>query len=125
MPYVPSNGAMQQIIKRQRTGVCANPPDFFADLDENLIKFDNKTFLLKSDIYNDDRMLIFGTKKTITVLSRCKEWLMDGTFSVVPRGYKQLYTIHGIVGSGMIFIFFYNLSKLTKNSFLGTLDLYR
>lgn len=42
-----------------------------------------------------DRLIIFSTKKNISLLKRCEVWCSDGTFSAVPSIFEQLYTIHG------------------------------
>jgi FLYWCH zinc finger domain/MULE transposase domain len=41
-----------------------------------------------------DRLLIFGDRGVMESLGRAKLWLADGTFTVVPSIFFQLYTIH-------------------------------
>ena len=63
------------------------PPQY-----QNTAKGDK--FLLY-DSKDDDRVLIFGTKKNLELLSNSTTWMMDGTFQTVPALFYQLYTIHG------------------------------
>lgn len=41
------------------------------------------------------RILMFGTNDNLNFLKQCSEIYMDGTFSVAPPLFAQLYTIHG------------------------------
>ena len=41
-------------------------------------------------------MLIFGTVATLAFLSNSHDWFMDGTFTVAPPQFAQLYTVHGL-----------------------------
>ena len=43
---------------------------------------------------DDDRILIFATDQAVKLLSNSGEWYCDGTFSVCPHMFFQLYTIH-------------------------------
>lgn len=80
------------------------------------IKGDN--FLLYdsgSDHGDDNRFLIFGTTENLKFLSRCESIYMDGTFSVVPVIFSQLYTIHGkfcIMFLDFVFLFFFTFFAL-------------
>ncbi|CAF4652782.1 unnamed protein product [Rotaria socialis] len=54
----------------------------------------NRTFLQFDSGSVDQRMLIFSTKKQLRMLENATHIYLDGTFSVVPELYFQLYTIH-------------------------------
>lgn len=41
------------------------------------------------------RILIFATTENLKFMARCTHIYMDGTFTVVPVLFKQLYTVHG------------------------------
>ena len=56
-------------------------------------------FLVKNLNIGDEKVLIFTTFNNVNHLSRSSFWIMDGTFKTVPTIFKQLYTIHGSVGS--------------------------
>lgn len=59
-----------------------------------------KNFILfDSGVEEEDgnfRIIIFGTQENLDFLIRCDGIFMDGTFSVTPPLFNQLYTIHGI-----------------------------
>lgn len=50
----------------------------------------------------DKGVAIFASDADIEDLARSPILVMDGTFKVVPRGFVQLYVIHGRVGGQMI-----------------------
>lgn len=43
-----------------------------------------------------NRTIIFSTRDNLKFLANCDGIFMDGTFSVTPPLFSQLYTIHGI-----------------------------
>ena len=47
-------------------------------------------------------MIIFCSAIGLKILSECNRWHGDGTFSVVPDGFYQLYVIHGLYKSNML-----------------------
>ncbi|CAF4471086.1 unnamed protein product, partial [Didymodactylos carnosus] len=53
-----------------------------------------RTFLQFDSGPIDRRILIFSTKKQLKILGKAHSIYLDGTFSVVPELYFQLYTIH-------------------------------
>jgi hypothetical protein len=54
-------------------------------------------FLADSGYYETDkRILIFGTHANIELLKTCETWYGDGTFSVSPSIFYQMYTINVI-----------------------------
>ena len=57
-------------------------------------------FLLYDSGYGDQqRIVIYGTHKFLSLLRNCDSWFCDGTFSVVPNLFTQLYTIHAEMDS--------------------------
>ena len=54
-----------------------------------------KEQFLHYDNGRKDRILIFGTRDSLDYLENSLNWLMDGTFSVSPPQFAQLYTVHG------------------------------
>ena len=54
----------------------------------------NRAFLQFDSGSVDQRILIFSTKKHLRMLENATHIYLDGTFSVVPELYFQLYTIH-------------------------------
>lgn len=98
---LPSNKSMVKTVYRQRAPTFARNPETLAELelsDEFRNTKDGNNFLLyDSGVEEDeqDRTLIFATDENNTFLSKCEEWFMDGTFSITPLLFKQVYIIHG------------------------------
>ena len=53
---------------------------------------DKKNFLIDDNLIND-RIIIFGSNACLDHLANSSTWMMDGTFSVAPTLFKQLYVI--------------------------------
>src|ERR1044072_1742871 len=100
--YLPSHDALHQTVKRVR---CTNLPAESQSLEdltipENMrITLSGSTFLVRNLNIGDQKVLIFTTSNNINYLSRSSFWIMDSMFKTVPTIFKQLYTIHGSVGS--------------------------
>lgn len=62
----------------------------------------NEDFLLFDSGCIGPRTLVFGTKKNLSYLKDSQHWFMDGTFSVTPSLFAQLYTIHAYVNGRTI-----------------------
>ena len=59
-----------------------------------------------------DRLIIFGTRESISFLENSSDWFNDGTFSVAPSGFTQLYTLHGLRdGRNLVGVFALLVSK--------------
>ncbi|CAF1528365.1 unnamed protein product [Didymodactylos carnosus] len=59
-------------------------------------------FLLVDEKYGSDRLMIFGSEWGIRFLSSCSLWHSDGTFSVRPLLFVQLYIIFDFYNGYMI-----------------------
>lgn len=60
-------------------------------------------FLLHdTGVGDEQRILIFGTERTVNLLHAADHWYVDGTFKIVPELFFQLYTIHGSTNAGFI-----------------------
>ena len=57
-------------------------------------------FLSKID-QDDGCILMFTTTENLRILSRSAFWIMDGTFKTTPNLFRQLYTIHGRIGTNI------------------------
>lgn len=101
-PYLPSRDALRQSINRTRSSGLPKEPESLDDLiiPENLTKtLDGIDFLVRDSVIDEDRVLLFTTVVNIRYLAQSPFWIMDGTFKTVPTLFRQLYTIHGCVGS--------------------------
>ncbi|CAN8017265.1 unnamed protein product [Ixodes persulcatus] len=49
-----------------------------------------------------DRMLVFSTHEQLAALSSSRTWYMDGTFSVCPRIFRQLYVLRCKLGDSSL-----------------------
>src|SRR5436190_16314831 len=100
--YLPSRDALRQSVKRIRCVDSPAEPQSLEDLiiPEDLQKtLDGLNFLIKDSTLGNNRTLLFTTVNNIKYLENSSIWIMDGTFKTVPTIFKQLYTIHGCVGS--------------------------
>lgn len=92
--------AQRQVIKRARLNNSCAEPRFLLEFDipECFRTVENQQFLIADEIFNEERIIIFGTIDHIRLMANSEMWLMDGTFSVVPNIMRQLFTIHAVVG---------------------------
>jgi len=77
---------------------------------------DGNTKFLMYDAGSDadkNRFLIFSTEKNLSILQDCEDIFSDGTFSITPNLFEQLYSIHGNV-HGSIFPLVYVLMPSKK-----------
>ncbi|CAF0959112.1 unnamed protein product [Didymodactylos carnosus] len=61
-----------------------------------------------------DRTLIFASSKQLDILQSCDDFLVDGTFKVVPEIFYQLYVVHAIYRGHVVPVVYSLLSR--KNS---------
>ena len=60
-----------------------------------------ENFLLyDSGVGDENRILVFGTKRSMALLQAAENVYMDGTFKIVPELYCQLYKIHASTNAG-------------------------
>lgn len=79
---------------------------------------DPKTFLqLDNGTDADERLLVFATEESLQLLGDSASWFMDGTFSVVPNLFAQLYVIHGQVGLDRCPLVFALMQRQTQSSY--------
>lgn len=98
---VPTYRSVQSMLYRYRTKKMPPVPtdrNSFIIPDNMRVSVDGERFLLTDDMVNS-RMLIFATDDNLQKLAKAKNIFADGTFSVVPTIFYQLYTIHGVVSS--------------------------
>lgn len=59
---------------------------------------DGKPFLRRILNTDEGTIVIFISDMQLQLLSKVEVWIMDGTFATAPRGFKQIFTIHGSIG---------------------------
>lgn len=116
---LPTEKVMSRMISsyRRKPGVLKNPQSLSelilqGEYRETVVKlpfllYDLMDSLEIEEIENNvrHRTLIFATQENLKFLSLCDEYFMDGTFSVTPALFTQLYTIHGKYLSNILFFY--------------------
>lgn len=76
-----------QLTLRGRTAFDADPNNKVANPQANGFE--------KFLCYNQNGMMIFASENDFRVLHDSEYWIADGTFEMCPKGFAQIYTIHG------------------------------
>lgn len=50
-----------------------------------------------SGLKDPERIVMFATVNNFVLLQEYRDWLMDGTFEILNKKFKQLYTIHIVI----------------------------
>jgi len=96
--YLPSKRTMERKLQRVKQEARGHPecPKTFDDLanipDKFKLTYDEKPFLIANVKTPAGRIIIYGSKEGLKMMSRGEIWTMDGTFSVVPKPFTQLYS---------------------------------
>ncbi|XP_044578895.1 uncharacterized protein LOC123261369 [Cotesia glomerata] len=127
---LPQLSSMSRTVNRIRAK--ENPQPIAAASRQELVLTDDlkithkgEQFLLHDSGGFRKRYLMFSTEKNLGVLSKCSQWLSDGTFSVVPNIFAQLYTIHGIFKGTSIPLVYVLLPNKLKNTYVDLLGVLR
>lgn len=102
---MPAMYSLKRTVQRKRLAVVAAPPNpqTLADLviPEDFTRYEREpgqweNFLLYDSGRDSgqNRILIFSTRRSIEILERSSHWAMDGTFSIAPPLFSQVYSIH-------------------------------
>lgn len=128
---LPSKDTIRRMVRRVRNeaGVPAIPrdienlvipPEFrtikINDQECQFLKYDSEQTILPG------RMLIFSTATNLNILTRSHKWYADGTFSVTPNLFYQLYTIHAEHGGTIIPLVYAVLPNKTKATYMKLLE---
>ncbi|KAL8608720.1 hypothetical protein ACOMHN_065664 [Nucella lapillus] len=81
-----------------------------------------RSFLLAND-GDDDKMLLFSTDKNLEILSASRDFYMDGTFSVSPHLFSQLYTLHVMFLGQICPVVFALLANKAQNTYTRLFDI--
>lgn len=63
---------------------------------EYKITKNGEDFLMFDSGLDEDRILMFCTRRNLQLLAQADHWYADGTFKTVPHLFCQLYTLHGL-----------------------------
>ena len=92
---------MRRDVRRQRATHAAYSPisddgDTLFDISQRFTVTSTGDEFLKYDNQRAERILIFGTGRSLNFLQNSDNWFMDRTFLTVPAQFAQLYTVHGL-----------------------------
>ena len=116
--YWPKDSSVKRAIQRQRRKVL---PPIPKSLSELVIETQWQTnsrgeqWLLVDRVNDGDRMIIFCTERCLQYLCNSSVWYGDGTFSVAPTFFYQLYTIHGVVMGQLLPLAYCILTRKTRD----------
>lgn len=79
-------------------------------------------FLLFDSGPEDNRILIFSTRRNLQLLARSDHWYADGTFKTAPPLFSQLYTIHGVKENSAIPLVYALLPDKTRETYIRLLS---
>ena len=65
----------------------------------------------------DDRILVFASDEQIDILQNTDDFLVDGTFKVVPEMFYQLYIIHAVYRDHVVPVIYSLLRKKSKDTY--------
>ena len=113
---------MKRAIQRERRKKIPEPPKSLSDLEipdewRTTSKGDN-WLLVDITLEGTDRVIIFCTEQNLRHLGRSTIWYGDGTFSVAPQHFYQMYTIHGVVLKQTLPLVYCLLTKKSYNIYL-------
>ena len=150
MGVMPAQSALKKTIKRLRRQQ-EHAPVAPLSLEDLVIPEEYKLywstsgtsedFLLADSGPSTERILIFGRKRSVENLKDSRTWFVDGTFSIAPTLFRQVYVILAEKYGGVHTLFYALLpnkseatytrmfalikkltAALTRNSFIATLS---
>lgn len=100
-PKLPTIDVMKRTIRHIRQQQRAGPalPNHRQEIEfpeEYTRTLNGEDFLLYDSGPEEDRMVVFSTRRNMQLLAGSDHWYADGTFKTVPLLFHQLYTIHGL-----------------------------
>lgn len=97
----PSQDALRRQIKRARRGATEREPQAISEIeipDRLKETISGQSFVLKKEEFDGDTIIIFSSLQSMIKLCRSDMIIMDGTFKTCPLLFRQIYTLHGLVG---------------------------
>ena len=118
------HGMRSQLYRQRQKKVPQNPKEA-ADLQldgEWTRTLTAENFLLVDSMEDDQRIIVFGTSTNLARVCSSDTILMDGTFSICPRIFYQLYIIHSLSPTGIslpeLYCLLPNKTKITYTRLL-------
>ncbi|CAF1314240.1 unnamed protein product [Rotaria sordida] len=93
---LPSSDSLARTVRRQRPTLSLTSS---SQLPIELRKTDRGDDFI---LCEDNEMIIFTTKRNLSLLKECTHWFVDGTFKVCPKQFYQLFTLHALLKSVVI-----------------------
>lgn len=91
---LPSSTKLKTMINNERRKHKLTEPKTIADINLETVYTNGKeNFLLFDNKNNNSRVQVFGTIKDVERIMVADEVMCDGTFSIVPNHFTQLFTI--------------------------------
>lgn len=120
---LPSYDSLRKTIHKVRT--AARGTSFNFEAAEDIVipeEFANlpsgEKFLISDTTEHGSRILMFGTHKNVSVLNEYQHWCVDGTFSVAPKTFSQIYTIHALLQDEAIPLIYVFLTNKQEESYI-------
>ena len=123
-----SGEKFKRTISRKRKAKGDNPPP--PQSVESLIipesmcsTFTGNNFILyDSGLGDENRVIIFGTKESLTWLKENRHWLADGTFKTAPSIFFQIFTIHALIKESIIPCIYVLLTNKSEKTYKVVFD---
>ena len=130
---LPHRQTLRRIVNRARAKLRPVNPRNIIDLrvvdpydntitGEQFLVHDNLLDNEDEDFVPQSRLLIFTTENNIRQLFSSPDWFADGTFSIVPNLFFQLWTIHGVVAEQVFPLVYVLASNKTQETYTEVLN---
>lgn len=77
---------------------------------ENFVLFD-------SGVGDSNRIIVFGTERSCSIISQGQHWFADGTFAIAPEIFFQLFTVHVLMNGQIIPCLYCLLPNKTQDTY--------
>ncbi|CAF0941951.1 unnamed protein product [Brachionus calyciflorus] len=99
-----------------------NFPEFLTKCLEELDGKDGKMFLIHdSGVENDDRFFVFSTAENMKLLQE-NNCFADGTFSIAPKLFCQIYTVHALIRGRCVPLVYCILPRKNESLYIRVLE---
>ena len=109
---------IKRLLHRHRAKHLPSAPKTLADLvleGEWTQTTKGEPFLLCDEMIEGERLIIFCSEQSLRKLASVDTWYGDGTFSIAPRHFFQLYTLHTEVLKKVLPMAFCFLTRKTQS----------